>query len=246
MDFIASLIRSLFLIFMLLVIAPTILFLTKSYYSHLVAQKTYVGIVELPNEIESGDDIINSVKNLFSSAEIRALILVSDGKGGNPGTCLSIHSDLIRLKNLYQKPIIAFIEKESLGGAYLIATAADQIVASPGSEIGIFEKFEAENEEEKEVNLKNDFQQQYLAVLKKYRPGIREDEISKLKSICITGLKAKELSIVDFCGGKLEAERVLRGRTVIEGKVEEVRGSLAEHFIFYISKLIHRIIDGIR
>ena len=70
MDFIASLIRSLFLAFMLLVIAPTILFLTKSYYGHLVAKKTYVGVIELPQFITHGEDIISAAKNLFSSSEI--------------------------------------------------------------------------------------------------------------------------------------------------------------------------------
>ena len=59
-------------------------------------------------------------------------------------------------------------------------------------------------------------------------------------------MQALKLNIIDSLGGKLEVEKIIRGKTVIEGRIEEVRGSLGEHFIFYISHIIHRIINGIK
>jgi len=81
MNFISNLIKSLFLIFMLLVVAPTILFLAKSYYAHFIAKKTHIGVIELPNNINDSQDIINAAKNLFSCPEIKSLILICDSKG---------------------------------------------------------------------------------------------------------------------------------------------------------------------
>lgn len=249
MEFVYSLIKSLFLIFMLLVIAPTVLFLTKSYYSHFVSKKTYVGIIDLPQILTNGSDVVSSVKNLFSSPEIRALVLICNSKGGNPGSCLSAHLDILRLKELYQKPVFAFIEKECFSGAYIIATAADYIISSPAALIGNICEFDVENEkgttEEFSSKIIENFTQQYLNIIKKFRPNIDGSFIFNLENSFITGLQAKDQGFVDNCGGRMEIEKIIRNKTVIEGKLEEIRGSLGEHFIFYISNAVHRIINGI-
>jgi len=147
---------------------------------------------------------------------------------------------------MYQKPIISFVEKECLSGAYIIATAGDFIIASPGAIIGNFTNFDLDKNNNYNELILIDFENQYYNLLKKYRPSLDKIVIENLKNKNITGLQAEFLKVIDFIGGKLEVEKIIRNRTVIEGKIEEVRGSLGEHFIFYISHAIHRIINGIK
>lgn len=245
---IRKLLNSFFLIVFLLLSAPTLLFLTKWYYSNLVMNKTYVGALDLPYTIEKSEETITAAKTLFASSDIKGIIINCDGHGGLAGVCQAIHADLIKLKQIYKKPIIAYIEKESLAGSYLIATAADFIVATNGSLIGCFNSFSSDSLDHEVLALlekiKLDQAKQYQDIIFMHRPLIKKNNSVILSSECFTGEKMKELGYVDFIGGNLEVERIMRTKTVIEGSIEKVHGSFIEHFIFYISDLVQRTIRG--
>ena len=236
-----------FLITFLLLSAPTLLFLTKWYYSNLVMNKTYVGILELPFLIEKSEETVSAAKTLFGSPDIKAIIINCDGHGGIPGSCLSIYADLIKLKQLYKKPIIAFIEKESLAGSYLIATTADYIVSTEGAVIGnlgdFYEQYVLSYVTDE---LKLEYSQQYYKLLYSERKKINQTNIHLMSNKLITGTKLINLGLVDYIGGNMEIERLLRTKTVIEGSIEKVHGSFLEHFIFYISDLINRTITNFK
>jgi hypothetical protein len=130
-----------FLIVLLLLSAPTLLFLTKWYYANLITKKTYVGVVDMPRVIEKSEEVINAAKTLFASSDVRAVVINCDGIGGNSGACQAIHSDIIKLKQIFKKPVLAYIEDFSFAGSYFVATAADFIVSSEGARIGFFSTF---------------------------------------------------------------------------------------------------------
>lgn len=246
---ISNIIKTIFLVFFLLVIAPTLVFLTRWYYANLIGKKTYVGIIELPSIITNSDDVINSAKNLFSSSEIKAIIIKCDSIGGNAGSCYTIYSDLLKLRNLYDKPLIAFIEKECLSGAYAIATAADVIVASPSSTIGKFGVFSEPNDVQNE-ELAKSFESQYFSIIEYTRTKKCFEFVKKSCSAnndeMLTGDRAKKNKVIDSLGGQMEIETIIRKRTTVEGKIETVRGSIIDHFVSSISNIVHRIINGVK
>jgi ClpP class serine protease len=248
--FIIRCIRASFLLFLFMVIAPTFIFLTRWYYTHLISHKTYVGVISLPLCIEKSEEIITSAKTLFSSHEIKGIIIQCNGHGGNVGACQAIYSDLMRLKELYKKPLIAYCERECFAGAYAIATAADVIIATPGALIGHIGDFICHETHEitypKEENIRLEYENQYFEMITKSRKKIDVACLQDIRKNIITGKKAKERNLVDFIGGTLEIDRVMRSKTVIEGSLEEVHGSLAAHFINSTSDIINRIIRGIK
>lgn len=249
MSFITRLIKSIFLLFLLLVTAPTLLFLIKWYYGNIVTKKTYVGIIEIPRIIEKSENIISSAKTLFSSSDIRGVVLKCNSNGGNEGACLAIYYDLIKLKELYNKPLIAYIENNCFYGGYLIASSADQIIASPGSQIGYFGKFLKDKIDESDdilninkTSVQNDeFEKQYYDLLKNNRKNIKEDDLKEYKNSFLIGRIANQKGFVDSIGGNMEVNKILRNKTVIEGRIEEIHGSVIDHLIMYSVDLVKKI-----
>lgn len=238
-----------FLVVLLLLSAPTLIFLTKSYYSNLVTKKTYIGVIDVPRVVEKSEEITNAAKTLLASSDVRGIILKCDGIGGNAGACQAIHSDIIKLKQAFKKPILAYIEDYSFGGSYFIACAADFIISANGSKIGLFSDFlsrdqriteQSVDSEEIKIKLRNQLKEGILV----RRPAVISLTIESLEKSLLTGENAKELGLIDFVGGNLEVEKVMRSKTVIEGLIEKVHGSFLEHFIFYVSDLVRRIIQG--
>jgi hypothetical protein len=209
--------------------------------------KTYIGVLDLPFLIEKSEETVSAAKTLFGSPDIKAIMINCDGRGGVPGSCQSIYADLIKLKQLYKKPIIAFIEKECLAGSYLIATTADYIVSTEGAVIGNFGVFSdgclMSNITDK---LKSEYYDQYYKLLYNGRQKIDKNSIKLIEQELSTGQKLIAIGLVDFIGGNMEIERILRTKAVIEGSIEKVHGSFLEHFIFYISDLVNRTMTNFK
>lgn len=237
-----------FLIVLLLLSAPTLLFLTKWYYANLITQKTYVGVIDMPRVIEKSEEVINAAKTLLASSDVRAVVINCDGIGGNSGACQAIHSDIIKLKQIFKKPVLAYIEDFSFAGSYFVATAADFIVSSEGARIGFFSTYLQKEENQILVDNNEDFSLSVKGQLKMEIPlkrkQIQQKTVALLEKATMSGEQMKEAGLVDFLGGNLEVERVMRSKTVIEGLVEKVHGSFLEHFIFYASDLVRRIMKS--
>lgn len=239
---IKKLLNAFFLLAILLLSAPTLLFLTKSYYNTFFAKKTYIGVLELPNYIEKSDEIISAAKNLFSSSDVRAVIIICDGIGGVPGPSQAMYSDLLRLKYIYKKPLISYIEKSASGAHYLIATAADVIVASEGAMIGKLDNYY--QPEITTLPTERILYTEYQNLFQKNLQISRSKFIKKnMPDNFVTGPTLLSLQLVDSLGGNMEIEKILKTKTVIEGIIEKVHGSFLEHCLFYVSDLIHRTLS---
>lgn len=250
-------IRALFMLFLLLAIAPTLIFLVKWHYRHLLGTKTYIGVLELPYSIKSSSDIIASAKTLFSSPDIRAVIIKTDGNGGDAGICQCIHLDLIKLKNQYNKPLIAYCGKECFAGSYFIASAADSIVSTPGALIGYLGKYMVSKKEiplsenitidiDQKNLIQHEHREQYANMLVNARKNLTANIVHNLYSHCQTGLDCLKIGLVDIIGGTLEIEKILQGRIIVTGKVEYIHGSLLEHFVMFFSSFISQIVEAVK
>ncbi len=136
------------LFFRLMLLAIVLVSLTTTVYRVLLAEpvsslptQRHLALVEVHGVIASdaptnAERIIKGLNRAWSSESAVAVVLHIDSPGGSPVQSQRIYSEIMRLRELGDKPIIAVIEDIGASGAYYIASAADDIVASPASLVG--------------------------------------------------------------------------------------------------------------
>lgn len=66
----------------------------------------------------------------------RAVVLRVNSPGGGVAACISMRRDLERFKERTRLPVVACLMDTATGGAYYLASAADQVVAGPATVTG--------------------------------------------------------------------------------------------------------------
>ncbi|WP_346798798.1 signal peptide peptidase SppA [Halomonas sp. Bachu 37] len=84
----------------------------------------------------SAERLIEGLRRAWSSETAAAVVLHIDSPGGSPVQSQRVHTEIMRLRALGDKPILAVVEDIGASGAYYIASAADEIIASPASLVG--------------------------------------------------------------------------------------------------------------
>ncbi|MBY0460581.1 MAG: S49 family peptidase [Gemmataceae bacterium] len=67
---------------------------------------------------------------------VRAVVLRVNSPGGGVAACIAMRRDLERFKACTRLPVVACLMDTATGGAYYLASAADQIVAGPATVTG--------------------------------------------------------------------------------------------------------------
>lgn len=81
-------------------------------------------------------DYLHELQSFFARPDLRGIILAIDSCGSTSKIGISLHHDIMALKAFYNKPVVAYVEKNALSGGYSVASAADWIIASPFSLTG--------------------------------------------------------------------------------------------------------------
>ena len=129
-------IKTAFFIIIALTVAPSLLRNLKDTYTELGKVKTKIGRVTIDTVVVDAEPTVKNLKKLFEDSEIKAILLKIECRGGYPGSCQAIFSEIQELKKESPKPIIALVENMCASGGYYIACAADRIIATKGSIIG--------------------------------------------------------------------------------------------------------------
>ncbi len=77
-----------------------------------------------------------SLERAFSLPRAKAVALVINSPGGSPAQSHLIHRRIRALATEKNLPVVAFVEDVAASGGYMIACAADEIVADPTSIVG--------------------------------------------------------------------------------------------------------------
>ena len=80
----------------------------------------------------SSSQIEDAMNEANKDSSVKAIVLDINSKGGSESSCRAIAEDIKDSK----KPVVAYIGDKGLDESYLIATAADEIVASSSSSVG--------------------------------------------------------------------------------------------------------------
>ncbi len=136
------------LFFRLLLLAIVLVSLFATVYSvfwgspsSATPTQRHLGIVEVSGVIASdspanAERIIKGLNRAWEAESAAVVVLHINSPGGSPVQSQRIYAEIMRLREQGDKPIIAVIEDVGASGAYYIAAAADEIVASPVSLVG--------------------------------------------------------------------------------------------------------------
>lgn len=80
--------------------------------------------------------VAGSLERAFSMPGVKAVAIVINSPGGSPAQSHLIHRRIRALAVEKALPVIAFVEDVAASGGYMIACAADEIVADPTSIVG--------------------------------------------------------------------------------------------------------------
>jgi len=95
-------------------------------------KKPYVSLVRLkgvimPNRSFSARKVIPQLKKAFADKKAKGVLIVINSPGGSPVQASIIHDKILQLKSRYKKKVVVVGLDALASGAYLVATAADQI-----------------------------------------------------------------------------------------------------------------------
>ncbi|HOI95513.1 MAG TPA: signal peptide peptidase SppA [Syntrophobacter fumaroxidans] len=93
-----------------------------------------IGVVEIKGTISNASEILKSIKEFRKDQSIRAILVRIDSPGGGVGPSQEIYRELKR--TIKHKPVVASLGGIAASGGYYIASAANRIVASPGTITG--------------------------------------------------------------------------------------------------------------
>ncbi|MCJ2057787.1 S49 family peptidase [Methylobacterium sp. J-048] len=80
--------------------------------------------------------VAGSLERAFTMPGIKAVAIVINSPGGAPAQSHLIHRRIRALAEEKKLPVVAFVEDVAASGGYMIACAADEIVADPTSIVG--------------------------------------------------------------------------------------------------------------
>ena len=101
----------------------------------------HTAVVEIKGEIMSGGDasaenILSALKSAFEDDTAKGIVLLINSPGGSPVQAGMINDEIVRLKAIHKKPVIAVVEETCASAAYYIAVAADEIYVDKASIVG--------------------------------------------------------------------------------------------------------------
>jgi len=93
-----------------------------------------VGVIKVEGFIGETHDIVEQINQFGKDDNIKAVILRIDSPGGGVASSQEIYEAVVELKK--KKKVIASMGSIAASGGYMIACAADKIVANPGTLTG--------------------------------------------------------------------------------------------------------------
>ena len=116
--------------------------LSLSGYSPALSFTNKIGVVPINGIIRDADTIIEQMIAFRNDRQIKAIILRIDSPGGGVGPSQEIYSETRRTSRT--KKVVASLGSVAASGGYYVASAADSVVANPGTltgSIGVIMEF---------------------------------------------------------------------------------------------------------
>ncbi len=101
-----------------------------------VPRKNQIGVVSVDGVLLDVQPLIDRLQRLKRRSEVKAILLDINSPGGAVGPTQELSSEVERVRDETDKPIISFVRNTGASGAYHVAVSGDTVVANPGSVVG--------------------------------------------------------------------------------------------------------------
>jgi len=128
--------KNIFLIILILQIAPPLVRNIIQQYSKMLEPQTKIGYITIKGFLCDSQYYVRYLKKFFSNDDIKAILLRIDSPGGAAGSSEAIAHEIDILKKEHPKPVITLTENICTSGAYYIASSTDYIIAAPSTLVG--------------------------------------------------------------------------------------------------------------
>jgi protease-4 len=95
-----------------------------------------IAVIRIEGLILDAKDTVAELKRFGESSSVKAIVLRIDSPGGGVVPSQEIHDAVQRVRSKQHKTVVASMGTVAASGGYYIATAADRIVANPGTLTG--------------------------------------------------------------------------------------------------------------
>jgi protease-4 len=93
-----------------------------------------VGIIPIEGIISDSEEVVAQIQNFSDDQKVRAVVLRVNSPGGGVAPSQEIYQAVLELKK--KKKVVVSMGSVAASGGYLIAVAADRILANPGTITG--------------------------------------------------------------------------------------------------------------
>ncbi len=95
-----------------------------------------IQVVDIEGPLLDSRFLLQQLKRYEESDSVQGILLNIDSPGGGVAVSQELYTEVRRLREEKDKTVVAYLSSVGASGAYYVACAADQIVASPGSVVG--------------------------------------------------------------------------------------------------------------
>ena len=95
-----------------------------------------IGVVDLDGVILSPQPVVGQLKKFADDSSIKAIILHINSPGGGVAASEEIYREVLRIRDVKKKRIVASIETVGASGAYYVSSATNKIFADQASIVG--------------------------------------------------------------------------------------------------------------
>ena len=127
-------ILTIFMLCTMLILGSGIFFFHKSITKQSFPDKGNIGVVEINGVISSSMKTVETIKRFRETPGIKALVIRVNSPGGGVGPSQEIYREISKTRQ--KKIVVASLGSVAASGGYYIASAADKIVANPGTITG--------------------------------------------------------------------------------------------------------------
>ncbi len=197
-----------------------------------------VGVVPIKGIITSSKKIIKNIDDFLDDRSIRAIVLRIDSPGGMVGPVQEIWEKVLEARR--RKKVYASIASMGASGAYYIASAADVVIANPGSLVGsigvimefpnlegLMEKFGVKMEVVKSGRFKDTGSpfREMSQEEREYLKGVIEDVYKQFLSAVAKGRRVPVERIKPIADGRIMTGRMAKAYGLVDelGGVEKLK-----------------------
>src|SRR5947209_8567022 len=95
-----------------------------------------IEVVDVDGELVESRPILDQLKRYEDSNSVKAILLNIDSPGGGVAVSQEIYTEIRRLRDKKDKIVVAYLSSTGASGAYYVASAANKIIANPGTVVG--------------------------------------------------------------------------------------------------------------